>query len=197
MFLRTGNDMILLGDFNARTGKSKDSVSSDGNNYIANDQSDLAPKLLSRQSFDSVCNSHGDNLLNLCKTFDLTILNGRVKGDSLGQITYHGAKGVSTVDYIITNQQFFPNINYFIVNQPTPLSDHSPISAWTHLTKSHLTLNDSSNNLNKLQSLPFQLHWSYDYAEIMDNCHSFTNSYQGNRYLLVRNTVFAGLSVYL
>ena len=169
LFLRTGNDMILLGDFNARTGKSKDSVSSDGNNYIANDQSDLAPKLLSRQSFDSVCNSHGDNLLNLCKTFDLTILNGRVKGDSLGQITYHGAKGVSTVDYIITNQQFFPNINYFIVNQPTPLSDHSPISAWTHLTKSHLTLNDSSNNLNKLQSLPFQFHWSFDSAENFKN----------------------------
>ena len=38
-------------------------------------------------------------LLETCRTQNLRILNGRTKGNSLGNVTFHGQNGVSVVDY--------------------------------------------------------------------------------------------------
>ena len=40
------------------------------------------------QNFDNIVNDHGKQLLDLCKTCDLRILNGRSKGDTLGKFTF-------------------------------------------------------------------------------------------------------------
>ena len=37
-------------------------------------------------------------LLEICRSADLTIMNGRSRGDSLGRPTFHGKLGVSVVD---------------------------------------------------------------------------------------------------
>ena len=81
-----------MGDFNSRTGKYFNTVSQEGNNVISNDQSETAFQPAQRNSFDNVINSDGKRLLEICKTLDLRIVNGRANGDTLGRPTFHGKK---------------------------------------------------------------------------------------------------------
>ena len=46
-----------------------------------------------RKNFDQHLNDHGKILLEICKSLDIRILNGRCKGDSFGKITFHGQHG--------------------------------------------------------------------------------------------------------
>ena len=119
--------ILLLGDFNARTGKYTDLVSKEGNNFIDNDNSEISLHPPNRNSFDNIINNHGKRLLQICKNSDLKILNGRTNGDSLGRPTFHGRNGTSVVDYIICDQTLLTNVDHFIVKQPSYLSDHSQI----------------------------------------------------------------------
>ena len=169
-FLRLGHNVLLLGDFNARTSNNNDTINTEGSDFITGDLSDLSLKTVLRNSFDSAYNSHGNKLISFCKSLDLKILNGRVRGDSLGRATYHGPKGSSTVDYIIVDQQFFNSISYLVVEQPNPLSDHCPISAWTNPILQNKLDNDVTNrNSDNLQKLPFQFHWSSECIEPFQN----------------------------
>ena len=57
-FSSTGS-IILMGDFNSRTGKYSVTVSKEGNSIISNDQPESAFQPTQRNSFDNVLNSHG------------------------------------------------------------------------------------------------------------------------------------------
>ena len=62
-------------------------------------------------------------------------------GDSLGKITcYHGKNGVSTVDYIIKDQNLLQNVTYIIVDAPNFLSNRSAIYAWLNFQSTHENL---------------------------------------------------------
>ena len=98
-FSSRGNVMIL-GDFNARTSTHNDYISKDGNQFI-NDISENCLQAKQRHNFDHQINNHGQQLIRLCKNSDIRILNGRTKGDSVGRATFHGTNGTSVVDYII------------------------------------------------------------------------------------------------
>jgi hypothetical protein len=127
-FSSKGNIMIL-GDFNARTNTLVDFISKDGNNFINDTRENcLQPK--NRLNFDPQINNHGRQLINLCKKCDTKILNGRTQGDSFGRATFHGNNGISVVDYIICDQELFRNTNYFVVIPPTYLSDNIQIVTW-------------------------------------------------------------------
>ena len=76
-----------------------------GNSLITNEQSEFSLCSTQRNSFDNELNSHGKRLLEICNSADLRILNGRVSGDSLGRVTFHGKKGVSVVDYAVCDQR--------------------------------------------------------------------------------------------
>lgn len=163
-FSNKGN-VMLLGDFNARTSKQEDFVSKEGSNLI-NDMSEnsLHPQI--RQSFDSTMNNHGKRLIDICKNTDSRILNGRTKGDSLGKPTFHGRIGTSVIDYIICDQHLFQNINYFIVKPPNYLSDHSQIVTWVNI---HQTFETNCSNHAKsplLHKLPQQFIWTENSKEI-------------------------------
>ena len=73
-----------------------------------------------RKSFDNDLNNHGKRLLEICRSADLRILNGRINGDSL----FHGKSGISVIDYSICDQDLLRNITSFIVKEPNSLSDH-------------------------------------------------------------------------
>ena len=90
--------ILLMGDFNSRTGKYPDNVCQDGNSIIVNDQSKSSQYAFQRNSFDNDLNNHGKKLLEICQSADLRILNGRISGDSLGRPTFHGKSGVSVID---------------------------------------------------------------------------------------------------
>ena len=104
-----------------------DIVCQEGNTSITNDQSESSLCAIQRNSFDNELNNHGKRLLEICRSADLRILNGRTSGDSLGRPTFHCKSGVSIVDYAICDQDLFRHIANFIVREPLSLSDHTPI----------------------------------------------------------------------
>ncbi len=124
--------LLLIGDFNARTQCLPDNIpetkQSDNNGidipnigyFIPRSNCDLGDP-----------NSHGRNLLNLCRSSDLRILNGRIFGDSSGNLTCFSNNGASCVDYAIASQSLYEEISLFYVNEQSHLSDHCKIT--THI----------------------------------------------------------------
>ena len=76
--------LILMGDFNARTATENDFVPQEGNTFVPLCTQKYLDEPKRRFSFDNIINNHGKWLLDLCRTLDLRILNGRVKGNSFG-----------------------------------------------------------------------------------------------------------------
>ena len=91
--------------FNARTGVEHDFINYDNCNLAPGGISPPPTIITPRKSFGTHVNDLGKQLLEMCKSLDLRILNGRCKGDSLGQITFHGNQGSSTVNYIIASHE--------------------------------------------------------------------------------------------
>lgn len=73
-------------------------------------------------------NIRGLELLNMCKSLDMAILNGRKTGDLFGKNTSFDWNGKAVVDYAIIPTDLFDNISLFKVGNYVPfLSDHCPI----------------------------------------------------------------------
>ena len=75
-------------------------------------------------SEDKIVNENGKQLLSMCKTDNLFIVNGRIGSDPKCDFTCHTARGQSVVDYFIVDGLLLRNISVFL----TPLSDHCSIS---------------------------------------------------------------------
>lgn len=160
MEFRSKGFLILLGDFNSRTGKYDDHISIEGDNFFTSNNLEESIIPTVRNNYDNVVNSNGKHLLEICKHFDFRILNGRTRGDSMGNITFHGKNGVSTVDYVICDQNLFQKFDYFMVKQPTYLSDHSQISAWLSIPKISDPTTTENGDSPHLKQLPTQFIWS-------------------------------------
>ena len=156
--------ILLMGDLNARTGKYSHSVCKEGNNLIANDESEFSLCPTQRNSFDNELNGHGKRLLEICKSADLRILNGRVSGDSLGRVTFHGKNGVSVVDYAVCDQDLLSHVANFVDKDPLHLSDHSPITSWLNINKK-TSYNHTILEGDTLTRLPKQFLWENDSAQ--------------------------------
>ena len=114
--------VLLVGDFNARTGHRADYRSSD----LLDEQHQfgLEPICTQRNSQDAVVNPHGRELLRLCQQTGLRIANGRVPGDEPGRISYVSPKGhASLVDYVVACPRAFGLVTHLSV-VPAPLTDH-------------------------------------------------------------------------
>jgi hypothetical protein len=139
----TGLPLILLGDFNARTGNLDDFMDCD--NFVAHecgldvysdvyfDKRDVLASdnfHVTRHNCDRTINNNGRKLVELCQILNLKILNGRCGADKeKGEYTCRTANGQSTVDYALISSDSIPNISDFHVDNFDPcLSDaHSPI----------------------------------------------------------------------
>ena len=121
-------ELIISGDFNARTKNLPD--------YIVNDSSDYLPTpeyykcdtfSIPRKSRDlhGELNPHGKLLLDLCCVHSLHMLNGRTRGDMDGHLTCFTANGCSLVDYTIASTDLFPLIDSFEIGQYDELT-HLP-----------------------------------------------------------------------
>ena len=157
-------NIIVLGDFNARTGKLHDFLSDEGSKHIQ-DTSEHSNQTTERENFDLTINNHGKRLIAICKTNDLRILNGRTKGDSLGRPTFHGKNGTSLIDYIICNQDLQQNIKHLVVKSPCYLSHHSQVTTWVNIYNASET--DNQNQVQPtLEKLPLQYIWTNDSKDI-------------------------------
>ena len=121
--------IILLGDFNARTGTlhaqniDHFDPESDVNAEIDN------PQLPLRSSRDIKLNSNGKPFINFIKDNGLAILNGRSLGDVFGEMTCFKYNGCSVVDYVCSSHNTLHNIKSLKVSELSFLSDHCPIKA--------------------------------------------------------------------
>jgi hypothetical protein len=147
---------MIAGDLNARTGESMDFITNDTNYCLPIDNYIPDKQIMHRKSQDKECKGRGNELLNLCISAKLRILNGRVFGDSQGKFTCHTYAGSSVVDYVLANEAFLNNFMYLTVKDWQPfISDHCPISfsittpKIKHTQKTHSTFNKLSKGFPK------------------------------------------------
>ena len=111
----------------------------------------------SRNSKDNHCNSYGKLLAELCCGNDLILLNGRTKGDYIGQFTCQTYNGASVVDYTIVSSEVMREIKYFTVSEITHFSHHCFLSFGLK-TESYLPLR--TEKTLQLSSLPMSFMWN-------------------------------------
>ena len=87
----------------------------------------------------------------------------------MGNITFHGKNGVNTIDYIICDQKLFEKFKFFMVKQPTYLSDHSQIKAWFSIPKNPNSTESENPELSPLKELPQQFIWSKTSSVLFKN----------------------------
>ena len=100
--------VMIVGDLNARTGDESDFIHDDNAAYIPGGNlyspSDFD---IPRFSSDKEVNVFGENLLEICKSLDIHIVNGRSQSDPVGQFTFISSRGASLIDYFIVSSQLF------------------------------------------------------------------------------------------
>ena len=148
----SSSDILICADFNAHTKAELDynichPGSDNGlNHYLNPDEqthTDIHEKHRIRICLDKrPINSHGRELLNLCKATGLLIVNGRLGNDGYTWVN-NGNAGVN--DYMIASTSLFQNIEHFSVNTMLPESDHAPLEIAIKCKK---TLHKSSNTKN-------------------------------------------------
>lgn len=109
MELNTEN-IMLLGDFNARTGTLSPVINISGK---------------SRKSKDSVENKEGRILIDFCNTFALTIINGCSLADMEGEFTFVRGSATSVIDYCLVGRNWENRIIDFKI-VTAHFSDHFP-----------------------------------------------------------------------
>ena len=115
-------EILLSGDFNARTNNAADFVSLSDENQVGTESP------IQRNSEDrKKCCKRGKEVIQVCKYVDLLILNGRKIGDLFGKMTCFRSNGCSVVDYGICSRDLFDNCTFFKVEELIPvISDHCP-----------------------------------------------------------------------
>jgi exonuclease III len=123
-------EIVLMGDLNGRTKRNPDYILHDSAKFMPhNRQYSTDLSLPPRKNLDVTLNNRGNQILDLCISAKLRILNGRKPGDSLGYFTCFQYNGQSTVDYGIASESFFESVLYFHVHKElSELSDHCQIS---------------------------------------------------------------------
>ena len=123
--------VILCGDFNARTGNLEDFVKFDNCNgdYVPVPDDYITDESWKRNNSDHTINMYGEQLVELCLSAGLRILNGRMKNDLEGKITCYQPRkdntvGYSVVDYVIASEKCINDIVLFDVVPLNTFSDH-------------------------------------------------------------------------
>ena len=127
----TLGNISLIGDFNARIGTAPDFNMGELND--SNILEDILPSdyendtYLKRNNEDKMVNSQGQNLLDLCVSSRLRVLNGRYIGDSLGFQTCFTPNGCSSIDFAIVSKSLLSSVKFFCTTSLNYLSDHVQI----------------------------------------------------------------------
>ena len=126
--------VIIQGDLNARTGGLEDAVTPDKSDEIFEINFRQPPP--NRNSQDDKLDPRGQELLDMCKSLDINIVNGRKTGDPFGKYTCIKYNGNSIVDYVITSPTVYDKISLFKVGEFLPwLSDHCPLYYTIEISK--------------------------------------------------------------
>ena len=158
--------IMITGDMNARTSNLLDYTLTNKNEIVNSLIEENHPKI-GRQNCDLKVNPEGLKLIDLCKSFDLMILNGRSSGDYWGNFTHYNInKGASTVDLAIVSCKIFDNIKSFRVMPQLDMTDHCKII--TQIGNTCLTPISSiiEEENYKWLKLPNKYKWDDKYAKV-------------------------------
>ena len=100
-------EIIIAGDLNARVAEEQDYIIDDSDKHLPlyiSYKYDL--ELLDKKNHDKIVNSRGRQLLSLCISTGLRILNGRSFGDIFGSFTCYQPLGNSVVDFYNSFRKF-------------------------------------------------------------------------------------------
>jgi len=128
-YYESKGSVYLIGGFNSRIGDKKDFVVFDSVNHCF-DEFDYVPDYnMERASIDKNCNIFETKLLDLCRSNDLRVANGRLGNDfNIGSFTYVAQHGASVIDYLLIKDTNFSSIRDFTIHSVNEWSDHTPIS---------------------------------------------------------------------
>ena len=127
MNITKGNTpFLLIGDINARIGNISEFMQHEKINI--NCPPSRSVRETKRNNCDTTQNKKGMKLIELCKSYEMQIANGRFPGDYWGNFTHHNKnKGASTVDLVLISDNLFHITEDFKVLPHTELSDHGKI----------------------------------------------------------------------
>ena len=109
--------IVLTGDFNARTGTNLDFIENDSDIGLINTGYIADQQIIQRKNQDNVVNARGKELLELCISSRIRILNGRTVGDTLGYHTCHKWNGSSAVDYAAVSENLISSKKKFVISK--------------------------------------------------------------------------------
>ena len=118
-------NVILCGEFNSRVGILRDFISEIEQNPEFDIYYESTQNNIPRISKDRNINPYGRKRIETCVSHNLWIANGRINGDSSGQMTCYNYKGASAVDYFILDDYLTPNVVSFKISVPQFRSCHS------------------------------------------------------------------------
>ena len=127
---RNEGNILLMGDFNARTSNNQAILLSNYSNPnpLWLDEDLTLASRYKRSSVDLGENLFGSELIKLCSSQDLIICNGLTKWPSSSQMTCIHGLGSSVVDYVISDISLYNDIiNLDVLNDHEPDSDHKPL----------------------------------------------------------------------
>ena len=159
--IKSKGDILLCGDFNARTAVNSDFICDDDHQFIpVYHNYDTDRNMVKRKSKDPITDGRGRSLLDFCIGNQLRILNGRVLGDMHGQFTCHTPNGSSVVDYVIVSENIFENILYFKIADFIPtLSDTHCKLEWSLSAKYKLVPDKTINQIINTKQISANYIW--------------------------------------
>ena len=147
--------ILILGDFNGRTGTLPDFIVNDSVDDFLPVANDYSPDtaLITRQSSDNTINHSSRLLIEFCKTEGLRILNGHTDKNRSSHFSCFTSNGNSTVDDTLANEKTFGLISCLKVGNMSSLSDHSPIEISTKQSVNGNNSTVSSSKPDNVSSL--------------------------------------------
>ena len=146
---KTLGKIFVTGDFNSRTADEPDFLLHDYylnvgmNENLRDNESPL------RKSRDIVLDNYGRRLLDLCKSTDLLIANGRLGDDKdIGEFICVTSCGRSAVDYLLLSLYDFDCVSHLSICDTDEHSDHSALYFCLKLTENDIAHNRINNAFN-------------------------------------------------
>ena len=207
-FLQLTPLVALCGDFNSRTGNMNDfdryrigkdaDVINNAHCYTTHDSEWFNTP---RQNKDENYNNFGKELINLCKSSNMRIMNG-FYNESTSEFTCYAPLGKSVVDYLICTERFFKLLKDFKINPKLVESDHTPLTFNVSVEKftSHTYASAKETSQTVRQFYVFDKNYVPNYKEKLKNDASLEQLQSVNNCIsdnASSDTVISGMYEYL
>lgn len=167
-------NVMICGDMNARCGKLEDYIVKDDISDHVQDilwyDSDNFEKI--RRSKDKIVNAFGRELLELCISLKIHIVNGRKESDRKGEFTYCSVNGKSVIDYCLCSTDFFNSVQDFevkLIDVTEKDTDHFSCEISVKCSK-HNVITETNQNDVQSQGLEYEkIVWDVDDSETYCN----------------------------